>query len=1308
MKIRCPSCGHEVEPVANTEKGIFCCPQCEEEVPATPQAAVKAAEEGEDVLPGLKPGDRLGAYEVTEFMSSGGMAVLLKGKQLSLNRNVAIKVLPKRFTSNRVFVSRFESEAAALAGLNHPNVVSVIDRGKEGDFYYIVMEYIEGEDLRRRLSRQGLLEQEETLGIMRQLLAALQYAHERNIAHRDVKPGNVMIAKDGLVKVTDFGLAQLTSDKMSEAHTITGQTMGTLKYMAPEQLFDSKHADARADLYSAGVVLYELLTGHMPVGAFRLPSDLVPDVDPRIDDVILKVLRTDPEERYASAREFAAALEQIAKTPRAMGEEEASEFVAAQVGAEAPKLFACSKCGFVSRPDARACARCQASLEHLFESCPACAAGVRGDVPICPNCGENLRARRAELRRETMERQARVKALVGNRQYSQYEEALAELRKLAELRGPIYEQVRNSGKSWLARVEKRLVVQRQHTYDGAVRLLAESNCEKAIKLLEKLPSDYQDVGALLRRARERMQTGMEYRAKAQAADEGGDRQTALTYYRKAADVWPHDQKLQRIMGDIKIDIANKKMVRKYLDEAREAAAKENYAEAIALCRRATELDPSDASVMELLLRLEGQEAEAHAEAPRGPYMTPDGLKIPGMRRNRLPFLIALGCIAVAAAIAGMILLTEKPRAESGAGQRMLNAAELEKRGDFAMAYLIYSAVAKDYDATTFAALAKQKVKFLGETMEKCKGFMDKAESLARDGRLFEAGETYKALIRDSDCRRYFGAVNEARRSMDELAILLADDGKKLETEKRLRLAWRQYTASAALAQTESPSLRESIRRVEEAMARVEDLVAKADREMRIEEFAGAAKALGEAERLMPGHRRAQGLIRELLPRLPAPAGMVYVPEGEFYYGADDGDPDEAPRRKAVIDFGYYLDVNEVTNADYAGFIRANPRVAPPSHWVNGAPPGGEERMPVVNITAAEAEKYAAWARKRLPTEMEWERAARAVWGSKYPWGNDWTTSGGVFQFAPAPVGLCAQDISPAGCKDMAGNAAEWTASLWNKEPGARVVKGGSWAGPEPERMIRPVFAEPPAKPQKGVRLALVDSPTTPVLPVMYDRNVRMTLAGISGSRERADVAVAKWIENRKQWVTTHFVVEQAERIGGRKQVLVRFDDPRGRVMTVDFTTGCTFIGITSSGDLVMKYTDPEGLQREMAKSAEPRLLAPPFLKPWVAPKPPPVAPAKGREAAASPPAGKTAPAPAPKAPPIHHLMDIPRCANRTKAPAAERFINVGFRCARTPELVAPFVNAMPEPENLPLPTRLPPEASREEAAAIPQSGTAAN
>jgi serine/threonine protein kinase len=250
-------------------------------------------------------------YELEVIIGRGGMGEVWRAKQVSLGREVAVKVLAANLAREADFVKRFEKEAAALAALSHPGIVQIIDRGVADGVPYFVMEFVHGHSLRDLVDAKNLAPA-EALKIVVQVAAAIESAHVRGVIHRDVKPENILIDTEGRVKVADFGLAGIRGDKFNV--TATAMTMGTLNYMAPEQRKDAKAVDARADIYSLGVVLYELLTGDVPVGHFRLPSERVPGLDKRIDAVVLKALASDRTERFPSAAAMAQALEGMLST----------------------------------------------------------------------------------------------------------------------------------------------------------------------------------------------------------------------------------------------------------------------------------------------------------------------------------------------------------------------------------------------------------------------------------------------------------------------------------------------------------------------------------------------------------------------------------------------------------------------------------------------------------------------------------------------------------------------------------------------------------------------------------------------------------------------------------------------------------------------------------------------------------------------------------------------------------------------------------------------------------------------------------
>jgi Flp pilus assembly protein TadD/tRNA A-37 threonylcarbamoyl transferase component Bud32 len=240
--------------------------------------------------------------QVEALIGQGGMGAVYRGRQKKLDRQVAIKILPPEIGRDAAFAERFSREARALARLSHPNIVTIHDVGQAGEFYYFVMEYVDGTNL-RELIRSGQVEPQQALAIVQQVCDALSYAHGIGIVHRDIKPENILVDRAGKVKIADFGLAKLVgADALDVSLTGSEQVMGTWRYMAPEQLEGSRDVDHRADIYSLGVVFYELLTGEVPMGRFRPPSEKV-QVDVRVDEVVLKSLERERERRYQLASE---------------------------------------------------------------------------------------------------------------------------------------------------------------------------------------------------------------------------------------------------------------------------------------------------------------------------------------------------------------------------------------------------------------------------------------------------------------------------------------------------------------------------------------------------------------------------------------------------------------------------------------------------------------------------------------------------------------------------------------------------------------------------------------------------------------------------------------------------------------------------------------------------------------------------------------------------------------------------------------------------------------------------------------------
>jgi len=319
---KCQQCGAELP--ANAPGGI--CPKCVMKLalPTGADPEKSPAEAGQHAVPtsamppgGFVPpepaelGEKLPGLEIIKLLGQGGMGAVYKARQKQLDRIVALKILPPEVGKDPAFAERFTREARSLAKLNHPHIVTIYEFGQSDDLYYFIMEFVDGTDL-RHVIRKGDLAANEALTIVPQVCETLQYAHEEGVVHRDIKPENILLDKRGHVKIGDFGLAKLL-DRPATAFTLTQpqQRMGTPHYMAPEQVEGAHQVDHRADIYSLGVVFYEMLTGQLPIGRFPPPSQKV-HVDVRLDEVVLRSLEHEPERRYQHASEIKSDVESIA------------------------------------------------------------------------------------------------------------------------------------------------------------------------------------------------------------------------------------------------------------------------------------------------------------------------------------------------------------------------------------------------------------------------------------------------------------------------------------------------------------------------------------------------------------------------------------------------------------------------------------------------------------------------------------------------------------------------------------------------------------------------------------------------------------------------------------------------------------------------------------------------------------------------------------------------------------------------------------------------------------------------------------
>jgi serine/threonine protein kinase len=372
-KMNCPACRSAIdEEVLLSDERT--CPHCGEDLKDTAVGGLNSPTESTKLmsLPTIR------GISIIRQIGEGGMGCVWEAEQKSLGRRVAVKALSPNLATNPHFMSRFRQEAKALAKLSHPSIVSVYDLIEEGSDCCIIMEYIEGPgggepiDVKSLMHNQSL-QVTQVKQIIIQVLKALQTAHERGIIHRDVKPSNIMVDAGFHAKVVDFGIAALQGTADDRRLTVAGGTMGTLDYMAPEQLNDAKSVDARADIYSAGVVLYEMLTGKLPRGAFSPPSVVVNGLAAGWDTVVMKALAPERKDRFGNAAEMAAAIETIPV--------DNSEKTVVPAAPRKPKSS-------VSVPD-RACSQCHTAVAADDVYCPSCGKAL---LRNCPSCRKSLDA----------------------------------------------------------------------------------------------------------------------------------------------------------------------------------------------------------------------------------------------------------------------------------------------------------------------------------------------------------------------------------------------------------------------------------------------------------------------------------------------------------------------------------------------------------------------------------------------------------------------------------------------------------------------------------------------------------------------------------------------------------------------------------------------------------------------------------------------------------------------------------------------------------------------------------------------------
>jgi serine/threonine protein kinase len=356
--------------------GTLQCPNCGCTVPVFDQNTLVSAGRSAVESPPDEVDLRIEGYQIVGKLGKGGMGVVLEGLQTSLSRKVAIKVLSPRLAKDPNLVARFEREIAALVRLSHPHIITILDQGRApGGHVYYIMEYVKGEgggppkDL-ERLIADRCLDAERTLELILQVVQALGFVHREGIIHRDIKPANILVDRHGFAKVADFGIAGFRAAHQRRHLTLENTAVGTMIYMSPEQLQDAASVDHRTDVYSTGVMLYQMLTGELPFPGYEPPSKAVPGLNPAWDAIVAKALQPKPENRFADMAEFEKMLKSLGPT------------------SVTPPPMTCPHCGAGITEADQFCLKCRGSLSI---DCRQCGKKVLAGAEFCPSCRADVR-----------------------------------------------------------------------------------------------------------------------------------------------------------------------------------------------------------------------------------------------------------------------------------------------------------------------------------------------------------------------------------------------------------------------------------------------------------------------------------------------------------------------------------------------------------------------------------------------------------------------------------------------------------------------------------------------------------------------------------------------------------------------------------------------------------------------------------------------------------------------------------------------------------------------------------------------------
>jgi len=872
-------------------------------------------------------------------------------------------------------------------------------------------------------------------------------------------------------------------------------------------------------------------------------------------------------------------------------------------------------------------------------------------------CGAGLESGRAERRREAETIQTRAKELARNKEF---DAALAEVAKLTRFTSREYAAVRASAQLWSKRITEKKEQYQSQTYEAGCRFIAERRFEKALQLWRTLPDQYKDVGARRKEMLAQREEARSALAEGRRHFDAGRYEPALKALEKAHDFWPDDKKLSDYLVRTRIKIGNRNLKKTYLAEARQAMAAADVFRAHALCDRILQLDPEDSTALGFIEEMESA-FDAGSDIT-DPFANLDFTMAGARMRRRsaastrkaIAFVLAALGIGALVIIIILIVAVNAKAHETEAQKIFQAAAKCREYQDLDAALRHIRTLLAEYPSTRAAEEARGLREEITTLRAASRAILDKANATIENDTpeaRAQAFRLYRRALDDPAVRAVAADSRFAKRQLELLRKSIGEDslarGRKLEAEDKWRVALALYEEAANEFSVKSELLASRRKVAKKRVTKADALLARARENAENRKWEQAAGACTKLLRLMPNDEAARELLARVAPNLTPPEGMVYVPAGTYTIGGTR----QRPESKVSFSCGFFIDKQEVTCARYARFLAAARRAPPPGWPRNGRPPKDAENLPVTRVTWEDAQAFAEWAGVELPTEAEWEAAARGKNGAAYTWGSVFKPAA-VLAYRLMPVGSADDDCSPIGCLDMAGNAAEWTATpetfaLPRKAPaqGAapryHVVKGASWAGPAKDRPTPMVPAGNNAG-RRTVQWALTADPEQPEVAVVSGAGLEIHYIAVSGSPRFARVGLRVWKPEWRAWAEAHFTVEIGKPIRYEGRISVsegkeagasreRSKKPATRKVVLD--SGCTLL--RHEPNQWIEIRNPLGIVERLPRGDRKR--------------PEPVRIPDHEE---GPPPSKLT------------LADVTRSAARMIGRSDRGYINVGFRCVK--------------------------------------------